>query len=405
MTFNYEYSNKNSNLLYPGKYIQPILSHNLDGDNHNEGNKINEDSIDNLSNSPLLDNYNKNYDDSLISKDSFSSYSQTNEISGNNYTLPSFDNYIKNYDDNNLISKDIFSFYNKANEISENNYILPSFDNSIKNYDDNGLISKDRSFPPYPDSEEPKNKLINSFKNISDINSKNKELSERPSSNKANNDGLKFSIFLKKKRGRKTEKPNEKFHDCSADDNCLRKIQNHFFKFIIDLTNEVLKKINIEEDFKPIDYKIKSNVNHNFFCELKKKSIKNILEMKISPKYKSKSKDINREVINKIYKIYNNSIWEKDLIWLKEFFNINYLDLFSEYYYNNEKSLLKFVFKEKEIELSKTKSFYYLLDNKNNKDKKISKDLSDIAKRFFIASNSGYNKTLFQTEEIIDLKK
>jgi len=63
--------------------------------------------------------------------------------------------------------------------------------------------------------------------------------------------------------------------------------------------------------------------------------------MKIFPKYKIKSKDINREVINKIY---NNSSW------LKEFFNINYLDLFSEYYYNNEKSLLKFVFKGKEID-------------------------------------------------------
>jgi len=55
--------------------------------------------------------------------------------------------------------------------------------------------------------------------------------------------------------------------------------------------------------------------------------------------------------------------------------------------------------------LSKTKSFYYLLDNKNNKDKKISKDLSDIAKRFFIASNSGNNKILFQTKETIDLRK
>jgi len=36
MAFNYEYSNKNSNLLYPGKNIQTISSHNLDGDNHNE---------------------------------------------------------------------------------------------------------------------------------------------------------------------------------------------------------------------------------------------------------------------------------------------------------------------------------------------------------------------------------
>jgi len=60
MTFNYEYFNKNSKLLYPGKNIQSIFLHSLGGDNHNEENfysliikesifsskKINEDSID-----------------------------------------------------------------------------------------------------------------------------------------------------------------------------------------------------------------------------------------------------------------------------------------------------------------------------------------------------------------------
>ena len=144
------------------------------------------------------------------------------------------------------------------------------------------------------------------------------------------------------------------------------------------MTNEALQKENIEEDFKPIDYKIKSNVNHDFFCELQKKSIKNILEMDISPKYKSQSKDINWKVLNKIYN-YSN--------WLKDCFNIKYLDLFSDNH-NNEKSLLKFVFKGKEIELTKTKSFYYLINNKNNKDKNIAKDLSNISKRFFIYDKS-----------------
>jgi len=145
-------------------------------------------------------------------------------------------------------------------------------------------------------------------------------------------------------------------------------MQNHFFKFIINLENEVLIKENIKENFKNIDYKIKSNVNHNFFCELKKMSIKDILEMDISPKLRKKSKDLNKEALNKIYN-YSN--------WLKDCFNIKYLDLFSDNH-NNEKSLLKFVFKGKEIELTKTKSFYYLINNKNNKDKNIAKDLSNI---------------------------
>jgi len=145
-------------------------------------------------------------------------------------------------------------------------------------------------------------------------------------------------------------------------------MQNHFFKFIINLENEVLIKENIKENFKNIDYKIKSNVNHDFFCELKKMSIKDILEMDISPKLRKKSKDLNKEALNKIYN-YSN--------WLKDCFNIKYLDLFSDNH-NNEKSLLKFVFKGKEIELTKTKSFYYLINNKNNKDKNIAKDLSNI---------------------------
>ena len=113
-----------------------------------------------------------------------------------------------------------------------------------------------------------------------------------------------------------------------------------------------------------------------------------------SPKYKSKSEDFNKKTLNKIYK-YSN--------WINGFFNINYLKLFSEYH-NNEKPLRKFVFKGKEIELSQTKSFYYLLNNKNNKGKKIEKDLSNMAKSFFL-DISTCNKISFETKKIIDLKE
>jgi len=161
------------------------------------------------------------------------------------------------------------------------------------------------------------------------------------------------------------------------------------------LTNEVLNKENIKEEFIPVDYKIKRNVTHKFFCELKRMSIKNILEMENSPKYRSKSKDFNKKTLNKIYNYSNR---------LNDFFNINYLVLFSVYH-NNEKPLTKFIFKGKGIELSKTKSFYYLLNNKNNKGKKIEKDLSNIAKRFFIDDNSTFNKILFKANKTIDLKE
>ena len=193
----------------------------------------------------------------------------------------------------------------------------------------------------------------------------------------------------KKRNGRKPTKISQKYHDNSSIDNCLLKIQNNFFNFIINLTNEVIIKKNIKKDFKFVDYKIKRNVNYDFFCSLKKMSIKNILEMDISPKYRNKSKNFNREILKEIYN-YSN---------LKDFFNINYLDLFYEYH-NNEKPLLNFNFKGEKIELSKAKSFYYLLNNKNNKGKKIAKDLSDIAKRVFIDGNSTLNKIIFETKDL-----
>ena len=85
---------------------------------------------------------------------------------------------------------------------------------------------------------------------------------------------------------------------------------------------------------------------------------------------------------------------------LNDFLYIWYLELFSEYYFSNEKPLLKFVYKGKEIKLFKPQSFYYLLNNGNNKGKKIEKNLSNIAKRFFIGDNSKFNKIFFSKKEI-----
>ena len=239
-------------------------------------------------------------------------------------------------------------------------------------------------------------KSIEEFKDIlpslNDIEKKPRELTKSTEKKFLKHKSNLFNItqLEKKRNGRKPTKISQKYHDSSSEDNCLLKIQNNFFNFIINLTNEVLIKENIKIDFKFVDYKIKSNVNHDFFCWLKKMSIKNILEMDISPKYRSKGKDFNRKVLNEIYN-YSNS--------LNDFFNINYLDLFYEYH-NNEKPLLNFNYKEEKIQLSKAKSFYYLLNNKNNKGKKIAKDLSDIAKRFFIDGNSSLNKIVFETKDL-----
>jgi hypothetical protein len=298
--------------------------------------------------------------------------------------------------------------YESSNEdldlsyIEENSQYFINVDNGYNGYNgnnyneenDESLIYKNSIFSLNQNHGDFKLNLGNVFENIifaqryPEETFKLETLTKRTDKNSLKNKLNKFKIVLLKQRGRKTEKSSQQSHDSSSDDNCLLKIQNHFFNFIINLTNEVLKKENIKEDFKPVDYKIKSNVNHDFFCKLKKYAIKDILEMDISPKFKSKSNDSNRETLNKIYN-YSH--------WLNDFFNINYLELFSEYH-NNEKPLLKLTFKVKEIGLSKAESFYYLL----NKDKKNGKDLSNIAKRFFINCNSNFNKILFKSiKEVI----
>ena len=459
----YEHLNKNSNLLYPGKNIKLITLHILGGDNYYKENAYNpnsEESIfspnhtneepgDNLPNItsldedneekdhsliskdsnfinfPSSDNYIEDNDDSLNSKFSFFSINQSNDKSRENlFNFPSSYNYIiKEYDSyffinqtNNKSRENLFNLpsldnniiKNVDSQISKDNILSPdlieeksknpsystSLDDDIKKNDDS-LNSKDNVLPPSPKNEESKNNLNNLFKNNTDISSHNELIIEIESNNNQINESKIFIITSPQKRGRKSKKSNQKSHDSSSDDNCLLKIQNHFFNFIINLANEALQKENIIRRFILIDYKIKRNVNHDFFCKLKTYSIKKILEMDTSSKYRSKSNDFNRETINEIYD-YSN--------WLNDFFNINYLDLFFEYH-NKGKPLLNFEFKGKKIELSKAKSFYYLLNNRNNKGKKIEKDLSNIAKRFFIDDNSTLNKILFQTKETIDLKE
>ena len=59
------------------------------------------------------------------------------------------------------------------------------------------------------------------------------------------NEESKINIFQTKKhkiRGRiKTNNSNRKNHGKTADDNVLTKIQDHFFKFLIDVSNDVME--------------------------------------------------------------------------------------------------------------------------------------------------------------------
>ena len=185
-----------------------------------------------------------------------------------------------------------------------------------------------------------------------------------------------------------------KIHGKDNFDNLQTKIQVHFLSFIINLSNDVISsELELKKDykFKQIDYSIKKKVNFNNSSEFKKSNIKDILEKEISKKIKKYPKDINQNLIKK--GIDSSS-------WLEKFFNMKYLDLFNDYYYNKEEPLKEFNFGEKKIVLSnKTKSFYDLLHKKGNENLK--NELSDTAKRvYFYGYNKLIGKNAFESNQI-----
>ena len=207
------------------------------------------------------------------------------------------------------------------------------------------------------------------------------------------NEGVEALDFPEEKN-KKDEKPanfiikkftNKKRYESSGLDNIKKKIQGHFFSFIIDISNDALLTLNKKRKslFKRIDYKEKQKCNYKEFEKLKKSSIKKVIKMNISPKFTKKKKNYNKKLLAKLLaKISNKPNW------LDKFFDMNYMKLFN-YYYNNKKPLTKIIFEGNNIELSeKTKCFYYLLE-KNPKDK--NKLINTITNDYFY----GYDTLFF----------
>ena len=206
--------------------------------------------------------------------------------------------------------------------------------------------------------------------------------------------------MIKKKsdRGRKKNSEikikNNKIHGKFAFDNLLTKIQVHFLTFLIDLSNEALKTEfgrNTPYNFKYIPYNIKKNISFDFFDWIKNVSIKDILQMKISEKFSTFDKDINKKTLNIINGRSN---------WLDEFFNMKYMEAFNYYYNSREAPLKKIEFKEKIINLSNSKieAIYGLL----KKDESIKSNLIATVNIAYFNGKKYYNigKNSFATSKI-----
>ena len=201
-----------------------------------------------------------------------------------------------------------------------------------------------------------------------------------------------FMIFVEKKRGRQTNTCKKTQHLSTDFDNLQRKIQVHFFNFIINLCNDAIKAelgSKTPYKFKQINYKLKILISHENVNKLHKLAIKDLLKMEISPKNKKYSKFINTYILNAVCHLSKL---------LENFFEINYLEFFNDFYFNEEKETNQIIFEGKKIPFSKgTENFYHLL-KKNENSKTL---LIDSAKSVYFY---GYDK-LIKKNSFVTSKK
>ena len=235
----------------------------------------------------------------------------------------------------------------------------------------------------------------------SNINNNNNDINiveETVTNNKKNN---KFKTKKRKERGRKvnSEKILGKKHEKDASDNIQTKIQVHFINFLTDIVNDVVKaefdskflsnlmennkndnkkKKSLDDLFRYITYAEKKKISYGYLKDILQKPIKNIITKKVSSKYKNFKDN------------YNEILYEKLKSGSKrflDFVNMKYIDVFINYYYNEEKPLKIINFEGKNINLSKnTKAFEDLLI----KNKNLKKQSIDEVKNIYL---NEYNKS------------
>ena len=192
----------------------------------------------------------------------------------------------------------------------------------------------------------------------------------------------------KRKANKQVKEIKNKKHTASDDDNILRKIQVQFISFIINYSNDVVSffvdDYKNNPCFKDVDYKQKKVVNHKNVESLKGKTIGEIIQFKITPKIKKLEKNENKKSLNKILEKCPS---------LQKYFEKKYLDLFHEYYYNENDI---FIVDEKRIPLSektKKKTFSFLIKKKRNNNLK--EKIKNVCVKYLIYSYKKMKKPNF----------
>ena len=167
-----------------------------------------------------------------------------------------------------------------------------------------------------------------------DNDNENDFLNEFKENEKAENNGQED----RQKRGRKPgKKEYYKEHDKMAADNIIKKIKAEFFKYMVLFINNIICTINLIYNHKiyKIDYELINRLNREIDLKYLNMTIKDLLSLDVSPKYKKIETESNK---NYIEKILNGKSLNEDI---KFAFNMtfrDFIDIFS--YKKNVKELL-----------------------------------------------------------------
>ena len=235
---------------------------------------------------------------------------------------------------NNIIIEDIENFYQDDYKVElfnlfEPNYIYDSFNfyqDICFNHPNIYNIPKN-IITPIPDSN-----LYNNNKNNTQnimISNKNEIIIKKKLKTDKTKVKKEKDIFLLKKK-RKT-------HNKYDWDNIKRKIQVHYFKFLVEFVNKAIleilkeynkgfdKKISTENiQFKKISYDFAKKIDSESFHLLKTKKLKDILIENTSKKFRNFN---NKDIYNNIIKLNKN---------VNNILNNYYLELFDVFYYQKD---------------------------------------------------------------------
>jgi hypothetical protein len=276
---------------------------------------------------------------------------------------------------NNYINTDN-TFLKEGKNTNKNKKMIFGISNDKNKYNNNDIPNNQCSINTESSNKSQDNNKENPNKN--NISKKFEIIKGEGSNENLNYDEIK-KITKNKKRGRKAKKESKRQHNALDQDNIIRKIQVHFLSFIIYFCNDLIQTLlpnNKDLFFKNIQYELKKTVNHAYIEKLKSKKIGDILQLTASPKNKKFAGDINKRSFEKICSINP---------FLKNFFEMSYLDMFNNYYCQNEREIDIEGYK---VKLSqRTRLFIDLIGKNQNSEEKI----KEIAEQYFINKKKNMN--------------